>query len=283
MSNELVPYSDVEKMATAIAGSKLFGINDKTQALALCLVAQCEGLHPAAAARDYHIIDGKPSLKADAMLARFQASGGKVEWKEYTDTKVVGVFTHPQGGSVSIEWNIDKAKRAEVYKEKTSTNKTGMWVKYPRQMLKARVISEGIRATFPGIQSGMYTPEEVMDFDDKTPRVVTETTATVVSSTPPPATVDPKQAARDAMLADLPVMQPTKPAAPAEPAFVLTDAHKAEITSARETQGITGDALKAWRIAQYGPAWTQLVFDDIIRTLANDPTAIVENRQALPF
>ena len=35
--------------------------------------------------------------KADAILARFQAAGGKVEWKTYTDDEVTGVFSHPQG------------------------------------------------------------------------------------------------------------------------------------------------------------------------------------------
>ena len=40
-----------------------------------------------------------------------------------------------------------------------------MWTKYPRQMLRARVISEGIRATNPAVATGMYTPEEVQDME----------------------------------------------------------------------------------------------------------------------
>jgi peptidyl-prolyl cis-trans isomerase C len=65
-------------------------------------VAQAEGLHPATAARDFHIIQGRPALKADAMLARFQQAGGTVNWEEYTDAKVTGRFTHPNGGS--LDW-----------------------------------------------------------------------------------------------------------------------------------------------------------------------------------
>jgi hypothetical protein len=37
--------------------------------------------------------------------------------------------------------------------------------KFPRQMLRARVISEGVRAVYPGVLQGMYTPEEVGEFD----------------------------------------------------------------------------------------------------------------------
>jgi hypothetical protein len=50
-----------------------------------------------------------------------------------------------------------------------------MWTKYPRQMLRARVISEGVRACYPAVLDGMYTPEEVVDMspDERTatPRV----------------------------------------------------------------------------------------------------------------
>ena len=79
MSNEIVhfAYKDMEQMAVSLASSGLFGITDKTKMLALMLISHAEGMHPAIAARDYHIIQGKPSLKADAMLARYQASGAK--------------------------------------------------------------------------------------------------------------------------------------------------------------------------------------------------------------
>ena len=69
---QIVPYNDIEKMANAVAASKLFGVKNPNEAIALMLVAQAEGMHPATAARDYHVIQGRPALKADAMLARFQ-------------------------------------------------------------------------------------------------------------------------------------------------------------------------------------------------------------------
>ena len=158
MSNDLVPIQSLERMAQAVAQSKLFGITNQEQALALMLVAQAEGLHPATAARDYHIIQGRPALKADAMLARYLSSGGKVEWHDHTDTKVAATFSHPAGGTLKIEWDMDRAKKAGL-------GGKDMWSKYPRQMLRARVISEGIRATNPAVATGIYTPEEVQDME----------------------------------------------------------------------------------------------------------------------
>ena len=147
-------------MAQAVAASKLFGMQTKEQALALMLVAQAEGLHPATAARDYHIIQGRPAMKADAMLARYLTSGGKVEWHEHTDAKVAATFAHPAGGTLKIDWDMERAKKAGL-------GGKDMWAKYPRQMLRARVISEGIRATNPAVATGIYTPEEVQDMEPR--------------------------------------------------------------------------------------------------------------------
>ena len=143
-------------MAEVIAESKLFGIQNAKQALALGLLCQAEGRHIGEAGRDYHIINGKPVLKSEIMLARFQAAGGKVEYHEYTTESVSVTFTHPQGGSLKVTWNIQDAKRAGLLGNPT-------WQKYPKQMLSNRVISEGIRRTYPGVLSGCYTPEEISD------------------------------------------------------------------------------------------------------------------------
>jgi len=95
------------------------------------------------------------------MMARFQQAGGKVEWKEYTDDRVTGVFSHPAGGSLSVTWTIEMGKNIGLVKPGSG------WQKYPRAMLRARCISEGIRSVYPGCVSGVYTPEEVEDFEPK--------------------------------------------------------------------------------------------------------------------
>lgn len=172
MSKELAPiapitFNDIERMATAVAKSKLFGLQTPEQAIGLMLIAQAEGLHPAIAARDYHIIQGRPALKADAMMARFQQAGGKVEWKTLTNERVTGVFSHPQGGSAEISWSLDDAKRIGLAGKDN-------WKNYPRAMLRSRVVSEGIRTVYPGCVVGVYTPEEVADFDGPTQDVKQE-------------------------------------------------------------------------------------------------------------
>lgn len=158
MSNEIAVYklSDMQAMAEAVARSGLFGMKSADQALALMLVAQSENQHPATITQDYDIIQGKACRKTHSVMARFQVMGGKVEWHQLTDSIADATFSHPSGGSLRIEWTIEQAKKAGL------TNKDN-WKNYPRAMLRARVIAEGVRAVYPAAIGGMMIAEEAAD------------------------------------------------------------------------------------------------------------------------
>jgi len=152
-----IPLTEMQEMAKIGVESNFYGFK-KSEALVLMLIAQSEGKHPATVFSQYHVIQGRPALKSDAMLARFQQAGGKVEWHDHTNEKVSATFIHPQGGALTVDWDMPRAKEAGL------TGKDN-YKKFPRQMLRARVISEGVRAVYPGVLQGMYTPEEVGEFD----------------------------------------------------------------------------------------------------------------------
>ena len=154
--SQLITVDQIQTMANAVVKSQLFGMKTVEQATALMLIAQAEGYHPALAARDYHIIQGRPTLKAETMMARFQQQGGKVEWNVLTNEEVTATFSHPSGGSAKITWTIEMARSAKLADKDN-------WKAYPRAMMRARVVSEGIRTVFPGVVLGVYTPEEVQD------------------------------------------------------------------------------------------------------------------------
>jgi len=163
MSN-IIPVSDMTVMADSIVKSGFYGFKTKEQVMAVMLVAQAENKHPASVVQEYDIIQGKPALKSQAILARFQLSGGSVQWDEVTPKKVKGTFKHPQGGSLTVEWTIEMAKQAGIYREGSG------WSKYPEDMLRARVISRAVRSIYPACILGHYATEEVMDFDSPMPK-----------------------------------------------------------------------------------------------------------------
>ena len=163
MSN-IIPVSDMTVMADSIVKSGFYGFKTKEQVMAVMLVAQAENKHPASVVQEYDIIQGKPALKSQAILARFQLSGGSVQWDEVTPKKVKGTFKHPQGGSLTVEWTIEMARQAGIYREGSG------WSKYPEDMLRARVISRAVRSIYPACILGHYATEEVMDFDSPMPK-----------------------------------------------------------------------------------------------------------------
>jgi hypothetical protein len=153
-------YADLERLAEAIAKSGMFGMKTKEQALVLMMIAHAEGRHPVLAARDWDVIAGKPAKKAEAMMRDFLEAGGRCEWHTLSDTAADATFTHPQTGSVRVNWDMERARVAGFAGKDN-------WKKFPRAMLRSRVVSEGVRTVWPLATSGLYVPEEVSDM--KTP------------------------------------------------------------------------------------------------------------------
>lgn len=158
MTTALIPLEQMQTMANAVAKSGLFGAKTPEQALTIMMLAQAEGRHPMSAAKDYDIINGKPSKKAEAMLRDFLASGGKVEWHKLTDEGAEATFSHPQGGTVKIDWNKARMEKAKIAN-------ADMYSKYPRAMYRSRCVSEGVRTVCPAATGGLYVPDEVKAFE----------------------------------------------------------------------------------------------------------------------
>ena len=130
--------------------------------MTLFLFAQARGLHPMEAIRRYHVIEGQITMKADAMLAEFLQAGGRVKWLERSNRKVSAVFWGPgakEDEGVTITWTMEEAKSQGIAIGRSGGLKEN-WKRFPRQMLTARVISEGVRLVAPDVVLGMYTPEE---------------------------------------------------------------------------------------------------------------------------
>jgi hypothetical protein len=103
-----------------------------------------------------------------------------VKWSRYDEAGVSGVFSHPAGGSVEITWTIEQAKAANL-------SGKDVWKAYPRAMLRARCISEGIRTVFPSCIVGTYTPEEIDAMPPPEPRHVENLAAAVAPASAPAA------------------------------------------------------------------------------------------------
>ena len=162
MSTSLV---EIEKMGNIIHTSGLFGYKNPEEVMALLMIADAEGIHPAMAMRRYHIIQGRPTIRSDAMLADFMERGGKVEWHDATNTKAEATFIAGNGNTVKSSFTIEDAERAGLCGKGGiklfGQDKNGSWQKHPDAMLRARLISKAIRMVDPACVCGIYTPEEL--------------------------------------------------------------------------------------------------------------------------
>lgn len=195
MSTELTIYdrfpdgmAAVKQLGHAIAASKMFGAETPAQGEVFALECLARRIPPLMLAENYHVIFGKLSMKAEAMLARFEELGGKYRVIERSaDRAAIELTRDGQKQTFSLTWP-EAQQEPFVYeagkddKGKTRTEATVIAMiaegtppplkpKYatPRartQMLWARVVSDGVRTMNPGVVSGTYTPEEVLDFNE---------------------------------------------------------------------------------------------------------------------
>lgn len=146
------------KMGKALYASKMFSAGNDAQGI--IIAEHCYALEISALEwiQRFHLIDGKPSMKAEAMLAAYQEAGGKVVWKNIGDDGSVAQATFTflgQSKKIEIKYSIEDAKLAGLVKGGSN------WVKNPGSMLRARLISKALRIVAPQVVSGIYTPEEL--------------------------------------------------------------------------------------------------------------------------
>jgi hypothetical protein len=173
------PVQAVESFGRAIAaGSGLTLDQGKLFALE-CLAT---GEAPFFKMQQYHVIEGRLSMRSDAMLAEFNKAGGKHRIiKRTPDEAVIEMSYDGNISQFSFTWAeavgepmVYQGKEKENVEKITSgaTSQLKLKPKYatPRarmQMLWARVVSDAIRAVMPSVNYGRYTPEEVEDFEDR--------------------------------------------------------------------------------------------------------------------
>lgn len=184
MSTSLLPIANVADLATAgqlLAQSGMFGAKNPAEGFVIAGMCQQAGISYLEYMNTYHFIGGRVTMKADAMLARFNAAGGKHVLLKRTDEEAA-VEVEWQGRKTVFRFTWEEAKNepfiyggppsAQSEQLKLPFEKRNVKDKYktPRsrmQMLWARLVSDMVRCLFPQAVAGVYTPEEVSDFDDR--------------------------------------------------------------------------------------------------------------------
>ena len=125
------------------------------------------GLAPMQALQNIAVINGKPSVYGDAMMALVQASPVCEDIEEYIEnegtTNPIAVCVAKRKGRkpVVAKFSVEDAKRAGLW------GKGGPWTAYPKRMLQMRARGFALRDAFPDVLKGMITAEEAQDYPDE--------------------------------------------------------------------------------------------------------------------
>lgn len=125
--------------------------------LVTILAGQEMGLSPMASLRAIHVIEGKPILSADAMVALALGSGKVVYFDRVEESDTSVTYETLRTGSKTprrCTWTLAMAKIAGLHLKDN-------WRAYPRAMLASRAKAELARDVYPDVLAGCYTDEEV--------------------------------------------------------------------------------------------------------------------------
>ena len=165
VASMIYAMNEIWEMAEHVSASGLFATHNPNQAFTLMMLCQSEGLHPIQAIKRFHIIEGRPAMRSDAIQAEFQSRGGLIEILRSDAVEARAIFSHPIHQPKGFEYAV-------TYKEFEASGmlagKFGVkdnWKKSPADMLWARLVTKAIRKVFPGVVVGIYSPEEIEDME----------------------------------------------------------------------------------------------------------------------
>lgn len=123
------------------------------------------GLKPLQALKNISVINGRPTLWGDGLLAVVKSSRLLEyckEWQE-DDTAYCEVKRRDESLPTKCSFSLEDAKKAKLI-----TEKSPCWIKYPNRMLKMRARAFALRDAFPDFLCGMESREEIMDYMEET-------------------------------------------------------------------------------------------------------------------
>ena len=188
MNNQIVKSTqDAVSIGETFYKSGMFtDIKSAQQAIVKIIAGQELGIPPFAAMSGIHIIQGRPAIGAGLMASRIKGSG-KYDYRVMEQTDKVCSIDFFQGKEKigNSTFTIEDARKAQ----------TKNMDKFPKNMLFARAISNGVKWFTPDIYSAaVYVPEEME---------TVETEATVIEPGVLPATVYEDWVADATTIADL--------------------------------------------------------------------------------
>lgn len=156
------------RMAEMLAGSQMVpkSYQGKPQdALVAMMMGSELGLNPIQSLANVAVINGKPAIYGDALLALVQNhpkfGGHEESFDESTMTATCTVWRKGDTNQHTVTFSQKDAQQAGLW------GKTGPWTQYPKRMLMWRARGYALRDKFADALGGLITVEEARDIPEQ--------------------------------------------------------------------------------------------------------------------
>ncbi len=156
---ELMEFARIASRSGMVPNS----FTGKPEAIVIaCQMGAELGLAPMQSLQNIAVINGRPSVWGDALLALVRSSpicDDVVEVIEGTGDNRVAICTATRKGKKPVigRFSVHDAQKAGLW------TKTGPWKQYPERMLQMRARGFALRDAFPDVLRGLITAEEAQD------------------------------------------------------------------------------------------------------------------------
>lgn len=168
----LEPQSIDEARAVAkdAVESRLYGVSSASAALMILMTGRDLGMSASQSFRMIQIINGKPNVAADALVAAVRRSGLCASWRVVESTPTSCTIETKRVGEDEPEretFTMEDAQRAGL-------TRSEMYRKWPREMLRHRCATGLARRVYPDAVLGCYEPGEMQDVAAEPVRLTAE-------------------------------------------------------------------------------------------------------------
>jgi hypothetical protein len=162
---------EVQRMATMLLASGLAPRDYDTMAKIACVImAGAEvGLPPMQALQSIALINGRPALYGDGLLAVVIKSGRleriteKIADRDGENPTATCIVVR-DGHRVARAFSRKDAQVAGLWGKRTYKGEPTPWITHPMRMLQMRARAFALRDVFPDVLRGMASAEEMADF-----------------------------------------------------------------------------------------------------------------------
>lgn len=161
--NDFLDYSKMMEYAKFISSSDLIPKDFKGKPESIVVAIQMGreiGLHPLQSLQNICVINGRPSIWGDSMLALVLSHPEFEDIHEYFEEiskTAYCILKRKNKTQVTGKFSEEDARRAALW------GKAGPWTNYPNRMLQLRARGFAIRDCFADALKGLITTEEARD------------------------------------------------------------------------------------------------------------------------